>query len=246
MWKKARKYKKCSIPKKGTKHIFLLLKDLREMPTSIMQKNYSHCPLKKRPVFIVKEGKHRLRNFWVLRNFPKSQHFLSATSTNPQILLWIKQNQTLKWSPKIWAQNQPIFSCAPKRPSKSSLPRKSRAYHRHRPSSSHRCHLSNQTAHRPSQRPKSPRSRSTSPPRPQPHHGTSPFTRQIPIQPTSPFPAFHIRLPMPTDDFTRKSRQCATHRSHHHLIIIGILFAIRRSHRQRLSSFNHTNTEETA
>lgn len=25
------------------------------MPTSIMQKNYSHCPLKKRPVHIVRE-----------------------------------------------------------------------------------------------------------------------------------------------------------------------------------------------
>src|SRR5690349_20886905 len=33
------------------------------MPTSIMQKNYSHCPLKKRPVFIVKEGNCRLKNF---------------------------------------------------------------------------------------------------------------------------------------------------------------------------------------
>ena len=30
------------------------------MPTSIMQKNYSHCPLKKRPVFIVKEGKYQI------------------------------------------------------------------------------------------------------------------------------------------------------------------------------------------
>lgn len=29
------------------------------MPTSIMQKNYSNCPLKKRPVFIVKEGNYQ-------------------------------------------------------------------------------------------------------------------------------------------------------------------------------------------
>lgn len=29
------------------------------MPTSIMQKNYSHCPLKKRPVVIAKEGNYQ-------------------------------------------------------------------------------------------------------------------------------------------------------------------------------------------
>lgn len=38
------------------------------MPTSIMQKNYSHCPLKKRPVHIVREenikqGKKNLNFF---------------------------------------------------------------------------------------------------------------------------------------------------------------------------------------
>lgn len=42
------------------------------MPTSIMQKNYSHCPLKKRPVTIVreekiKEGKNFLNSFQQLR-----------------------------------------------------------------------------------------------------------------------------------------------------------------------------------
>ena len=31
------------------------------MSTSIMQKNYSHQPLKKRPVFIVKEGNYQKR-----------------------------------------------------------------------------------------------------------------------------------------------------------------------------------------
>lgn len=33
------------------------------MPTSIMQKNYSHCPLKKRPVTIVREEKIKKGKF---------------------------------------------------------------------------------------------------------------------------------------------------------------------------------------
>lgn len=43
------------------------------MPTSIMQKNYSHCPLKKRPVHIVreeniKEGKKK-KNYYISKIF---------------------------------------------------------------------------------------------------------------------------------------------------------------------------------
>lgn len=46
------------------------------MPTSIMQKNYSNCPLKKRPVLItlreelIKEGKYFIAKF-----FKKIQYF---------------------------------------------------------------------------------------------------------------------------------------------------------------------------
>ena len=33
------------------------------MPTSIMQKNYSHCPLKKRPVFMSKDDPMKNGNY---------------------------------------------------------------------------------------------------------------------------------------------------------------------------------------
>jgi hypothetical protein len=33
---------------------------IEKQMTATMQKNYSHCPLKKRPVFIVKEGKQSM------------------------------------------------------------------------------------------------------------------------------------------------------------------------------------------
>jgi hypothetical protein len=74
------------------------------MPASIMQKNYSHCPLKKRPVFIVKEGNyHNQRNISLFYNSRKTaiaQKKLKAQKLINFFIVIPSQNQTQKWSLK--------------------------------------------------------------------------------------------------------------------------------------------------
>lgn len=60
------------------------------MPSSIMQKNYSHQPLKKRPVVIVKEGKYQENNYLGIFTVRTFRIFISFCSGIPAIRIEIK------------------------------------------------------------------------------------------------------------------------------------------------------------
>uniref|UniRef100_A0A182F4B2 Uncharacterized protein n=1 Tax=Anopheles albimanus TaxID=7167 RepID=A0A182F4B2_ANOAL len=63
------------------------------MPTSIMQKNYSHCPLKKRPVFLMKDAE------LALKNDSESEMEPENLSTKPQDLSMKSKKKARSVSP---------------------------------------------------------------------------------------------------------------------------------------------------
>ncbi|ETN64858.1 escargot [Anopheles darlingi] len=63
------------------------------MPTSIMQKNYSHCPLKKRPVFMMKDAE------LALKNDSESEMEPENLSTKPQDLSMKSKKKARSVSP---------------------------------------------------------------------------------------------------------------------------------------------------
>lgn len=56
--------------------ILLFCVMLDDIPVTIMAKNYSHCPLKKRPVPVFDECSGRFQNLSYLFNYSAEQHLI--------------------------------------------------------------------------------------------------------------------------------------------------------------------------
>lgn len=55
--------------------------------TVVMAKNYSHCPLKKRPVFILHEEIGRLKNYLAILTQKHNKHKIKKFKIFPQFLI---------------------------------------------------------------------------------------------------------------------------------------------------------------